>query len=271
MDKLTLSAVEQIEYYLGKDRLPNLHWQAKLPESWEIQGRKGRLFHSETIKNSTVVDPVNTEIVYRFNNLGFRADVDYTDDLKDKNIILVVGCSDTFGRLVEYENIYSSKLQKACNAYTVINMSTPGASPDMITRFATQTIKYLQVSVKHLCLVWPPFSIREFVSKTFKSGITVHEREFVPYADWWDHIDWVSNNYNYQKNKILLQSICGEYKIGYHDLIINRDDTKIPYDFIPCGPFTSIGPKTHAAVANYFYKKITNLPNLYEQLKILQS
>ncbi len=258
-----MTAEEQIEYYLGKDRLPNVHWKAIIPPMWGIPVRQDPS-RTEQIKNTTINDKFN-QVEYQFNNLGYRSSFDYTADLKTKDIILLVGCSDAFGQLVEYNKSYASLIQDNVGKdYTVVSVAIAGASPDAATRVGTQSILYLQSAVKHVCMLWPVFSLREFVSKEFRCGVHTLNNHIVPYKDWWDHIDWVSNNYNYQKNKILIESICQANKIEYHDLIINSDDAKIPYDLLHFGPYTALGETSHQAIADYFIKKIRHEPSLFE-------
>ncbi len=209
----------------------------------------------------------NQDALYKFNNLGYRSNIDYTDDLKNSRVILMLGCSDTWGRFVEYNKIYSELVQQQMPDSVVVNMSVPGGSPDQITRLGVQTISYLKSAITDVCMFWPGFSLREFVSKSFKSGTYILDQDNVPYKDWWDHIDWVSNNYNYQKNKILIESICQAHNINYYDLIVNREDTVVPFDYIPNGPETVFGEVSHCAMANYFYKKINKQASLFESTK----
>lgn len=269
MNKNNLTLAEKIEYYLGKDHLPNLHWKSELPKMWDISARQNTHIHrcKEQIAHAVLNDPVtNTE--YRFNNLGYRSNFDYTDDLKNKKVILMLGCSDTFGRFVEYDKTYSYLLQQAMgNDYMVCNLGVPGGSPDQSVRIGCQMIGYLRSAVTHCSIFWPGFSLREFVSKKFCAGTYLADKDAVPYADWWDHIDWVSNNYNYQKNRLLIQSMCSANNTVYSDLIVNREDTRVPFDFMQNGTETVFGEQSHRAIAEYFYKKFVNQPSLYEQLQ----
>jgi|LauGreDrversion4_2_1035121.scaffolds.fasta_scaffold298667_2 hypothetical protein len=266
MNTNSLTPVEKIEYYLGKDSLPNLHWKPELPKMWAISARQNTYIHQqkEHIANQTVTDPV-TQTKYKFNNLGYRSDFDYTDDLKNKKVVLMLGCSDTFGRFVDCDKTYSAVLQQRMGKdYVVCNMGVPGGSPDQSVRIGTQMITYLASSVTHCSLFWPGFSLREFVSKTFSAGTYVADKESVPYTDWWDHIDWVSNNYNYQKNRLLIESVCRANGTVYSDLIVNRDDTRVPFDFMENGTETVFGEQSHQAIAEYFYKKFTDQPSLFQ-------
>jgi hypothetical protein len=273
MDKSALTQEELIEYYLGKDRLPNLHWQAEIPPAWSIIPRKNIKLCNPDSQNTTVT--LSENIPYQLNNLGYRSNFNYyIDKLKEKQIILVLGDSDTFGRGSNFDEIYSTKMQKLLPNHIVINLGIASTSPDAVARVGTQSMMALGTAVKHICILWPIFSNREFVSKKFQSGVHVVSNN-LPYPDWYNHIDWVSNNYNYQKNKILLEQTALSIGANYHDLIVNRYDKKAPTTFIevdsPDASFTEFTSETHTAIANYFLRKINNRPSLYNELKTTQS
>jgi hypothetical protein len=264
-----MNDIEKIEYYLGKDRLPNIHWKTEFPAMWAIPARSDTYIHKlkDKIAHQSIIDPV-TGTVYKLNNLGYRSHYDFTDDLKNQNLILMLGCSDTWGRFVDYDQIYCKLIQDQLGTdYTVVNLSVPGGSPDQSTRIGVQAIKYLGSAVKQVCMFWPGFSLREFVSKTFSAGVYVTDRDNTPYKDWWDHIDWVSNNYNYQKNLALIEAVCEAHDVQYHDLIVNRENNVAPFDFTANGAETVFGPNSHQAMANYFLKKIKGQASLYQTMQ----
>jgi hypothetical protein len=247
------TVVFDIDYYLGKDTFKNLYFNKKIPAMWDIPARTTN-FTDNVFSNKTIVQPDGIE--YRYNNLGYRSNFDYTDELQNKKVILCLGDSDLFGAGIEYKDIWSTQLQELLgNEYTVMNMGIQGASADAIARIGVSTMGALPNIVATL-VQWPHTSLREFVSKKYKGGVHTHRNYNLPYADWWDHIDWQSNNYNYNKNKILLEHTSAKYNIQYHDLYINRDDPKVPYDFVEFGIYSCIGPKTSRGVANYFNKKL---------------
>jgi hypothetical protein len=267
MNTNSLTTVEKIEYYLGKDRLPNLHWQAEIPPSWQIPVRRGDVnnFCNPSIAGKSYHAD---GCVYTFNKLGYRSDFEYhVSVLKKKNVVLLLGDSDTFARRISFDDMYSTKLRQLTNYY-VINLGIAGISADGMVRVGAQTIQALGSAVKHVCVLWPVPSMREFVSK--KYSYNVHNfSDLTPYPDWWDHIDWVSNNYNYQKNRLLIQQITQNYGAQYHDLFINRHAKNTPIGYIsdPTNVFIELDNTSHTAIANYFFRKINNQPSLFEQLK----
>lgn len=274
MNKDDLSLTEQIEYYLGKDRLPNVHWKPEIPPAWSIVTRPGIQLCNENMAGAVVV--LEEGIPYKFNNLGYRASFDYhLDLLKDQDIILLLGDSDTMGRGVCYHDMYSSNIIKGAGKYCVLNLGVASLSGDGMTRIGVQSMLALGSAVKHVCVLWPILSLREFVSKKFASGVHTTSTH-IPYQDWYDHVDWVSNNYNYQKNHILLKNTACSIGAKYHELLVNRYDTKsnITYQTIKSlesehskeVAFTEFTPDSHTAIANYFLRKINNQPSLYEEV-----
>lgn len=253
---------ENIEYFLGKDRLKNLYFDKQIPAAWDIPPR---LSNTLSIKNSNTTGFFRGDSnTYYYNNLGYRSNIDYTlDFLSDKRIILCLGDSDTFGVGVEYNQTWPVLVQHQSDT-VVMNVSVPGISNDGLARIGTKTIQALGAQIDAVLIHYPPMSLREFVSKKYKGGVHTHRNYNLPYTDWWDHIDWQSNNYNFNKNKVLLESICAQYNIQYFDLYINKEDSKVPFDFVEYGVYSSIGPHTHSAIANYFIKKLNNEPSLFQ-------
>lgn len=258
--KPNMTLDENIEYYLGKDRLKNLYFNATIPAAWEIPARIQS--PAPFINSNTVGFFAGDTTEYYYNNLGYRSNFDYIlDELLDKKVILCLGDSDSFGIGIDYKNIWPNLIETDA---TVLNLSVPGISIDGLTRITTQTIQALGNSIDTVLIHYPPMSLREFVSKKYKGGVHTHRNYNLPYADWWDHIDWQSNNYNFNKNRLLLENTCATHNIEFYDLYINREDAKVPYDFVEYGVYSSIGPHTHRAIANYFNRKINNQPSLFE-------
>lgn len=263
-----LSQEENIEYYLGKDRFRNNFWTNTFPEQWSVPSRgEGTYWYfSEKSKNTELKDE-RDKVVYKLNNYGYRNDFDFDiDDLRKKDLILCLGCSNTFGASVEKNQIWTSLLQEKNKNYLVLNLGIPGASNDNIARIGYRSISALGTSIKAVCVLWAPSSLREFVSKKFQSGVHVLDNHHLPYSDWWNHIDWVSNNYNLGKNQSLLKVICASYNIKLVDLMLNIGDKKYQFDLIKFGNYTALGEKSHFAIANWYHKKLSGFPSLYEEI-----
>jgi hypothetical protein len=251
---LDKSIEEQIQSCLGKDRYPNLHWQPIIPPAWGIPSRTSKMLlcDKDLCDSNITLDGIE----YNINNLGYRANFNFiVDDLKDKDILLVLGDSDASGKGVEFEDMYSTKIQQKTDL-CVVNLGVPGLSPDGMTRIGVQSIMALGSAVKQVIVLWPVSSLREFVSKKFKAGVHTIGGA-TPYKTWWDHIDWVSNNYNYQKNHMLLEQTALNVGAEYHELIINRYDKTTPTTYkVVDEVFTEFTAESHTAIANYFIEKI---------------
>ena len=113
-------------------------------------------------------------------------------------------------------------------------------------------------------------STREFVSKKFQGGIYTEANE-TPYTDWWEHIDWVSNNYNFQKNKTLLSAVAASASVQFHDLMLNREANRVDGMFTKLPSLTlnltQLTKESHTAIGRYFIRKINNNPSYYQECK----
>jgi hypothetical protein len=254
-----------IEYYLGKDHVKNLFFKEEIAAALSIPPRildkKTKLKPGENLIN---------DILYTINDLGYRSKNQFTkQNLADQSLILCLGDSDVFGINVSFDDIWTTKLQAQIDqSLLVMNMGVQGISNDGLTRLGVSAINCLGSQIQAVCVMYAPPSLREFVSKKYQAGVHTRENYNLPYQDWWDHIDWQSNNYNFYKNKLMLASTCAKFDIAYHDLFLNKNDSKVPLDYIAFGKYTSIGPCTHTAIANYFYKKINNKPSLFQQMQL---
>lgn len=265
----TLSQTEQIEYYLGKDQYPNLFFGSELPDAMSVP--RARREFTNGVPWDTCRDTVITHdgIDYRFNNLGYRCPYDYhLADLRQKKNILCVGDSDVFGPYKPYGQVWIAHLQRLMPDHNIMPMGLPGWSADTVSRTIVSTVKALGQSLVHVCAIWPQNNRREFVKKGYKKIIGNGEEEItdVPFEDYWDQIDWVSNNYNYHKNCELARYACQAHGIGYTDLLIVTLGRYAKFDGERFGKGV-MGPLSHEAMSRWFYKKITGQPSLYESLR----
>ena len=68
--------------------------------------------------------------------------------------------------------------------YCVVNLSIPRLSSDGVARVGVQAMLALGTAVKHVCVLWPIFSLREFVSKKYSATVYLTNQD-LPYEDWW--------------------------------------------------------------------------------------
>lgn len=261
-----LSPVEQIEYYLGKDKFKDKFFKPEFPFAY--QDIHSDELTPEKLKSTRLyINSWYKDIPFDFNNLGYRSHFDFNlDELKGKNIILCLGCTDTFGMNVYYENAWPTVLSTDLKDYTVLNCGIIGASADTVTRIFTKISQVLSNDIKFACVLWPHNNRREFVSKEFTGIVTTHNKFNTPFDEYWDFIDWKSDNYNFFKNKHAIENLSAANDIKLFDLTINRFDKKVPFDF--SGPYYALGTNSHHAIANYFYKKIMGIDSLYETTNV---
>jgi hypothetical protein len=259
-----LSRTEQIEYYLGKDKFKDIYFKKGFPSAYEIQ--PAYISPEDFTAKDARANYRHPEIPFRMNNLGYRNDFDFSvESLKGKKLVLCLGCTDTFGMHDYAENIWPGLLLKHLPDYTVLNLGIIGASRDTVARILTRVAQELGEEIKYACILWPHPSRREWVSKEYTKMITSFDKDDVPFEEYWDFIDWKSNNYNSFKNYHLIKNVCLVNQIKMLDLELDRFDKKVPYDYN--GPYFALGPDTHNAIANYFAKIIKGQPSLYQEKK----
>lgn len=261
-----LSQAEKIEYYLGKDSFKDIYFKPEFPHAYEIPTT------SQTKENTTSTTQYfnkrwKPELKFRMNNLGYRCDKDFSvETLRGKKLILCFGCTDTVGMHDELENLWPHLLStKIDETYEVLNLGIIGASRDTIARVFTSISGVLSDEIKYVCILWPHPNRREIVSKEFTRIVCSHDKLMIPHDEYWDFIDWKSNNYNMLKNKHLVKNICNFNNIKLLDLELERFDKKVPYDYN--GEFFALGPMTHQALASYFAKMINGEQSLFHQIK----
>lgn len=260
-----LSQSEQIEYYLGKDKFKDRYFKPEIPNPYTLipSSRAGEYAdHASSTQHINLFYP---DLEFKFNNLCYRSDFDFhVEELNSKKLILCLGCSDTFGLHVDNRNAWPTLLSNQLSEYTVLNLGVIGSCPDTVSRLLVKVSSVL-TSIDSVCILWPHYGGREFVSKEYTGIVTNHNILDVPYENYWDFIDWKSDNYNLFKNVHLVDAVCKSKGIRLFDLDINRFDKKVPYDY--SSPHYALGKESYIAIANYFRKKITNQPSLYSEIK----
>lgn len=261
-----MTETEKIEYYLGKDRFKDIYFKSEFPDAYQDIRAIG--IDPEEYKSSVkYINTVWPDMEFKFNNKGYRSNWDYhLEELTTKNnIILCLGCTDTFGMNIHYDDLWTTKLQNKATDKTVMNCGIIGASSDTIHRVLTKILSTLPTQITDICLLWPHSTRREFVSKTFTHILKSSDYNHIPMEDYWSYMDWRSDNYNFFKNYHAVKALCDFKNIPLHDLNINRFDKKVPYDY--SSPFFAFGPNSHTAISEYYYKKITGQPSLFEEKK----
>jgi hypothetical protein len=208
--------------------------------------------------------PHYINIKYRFNRYGFR-DINWNEDDFPKSIFCF-GCSQTVGVGIE-EDLTWTKIVSKKLEIPVCNMGITGASNDTISRTLISATSYCKPKAV-FCLLTNP-ERREIIKKNVM--ITVfprinevadhHKKKYIDPQDFNCYInnsDEVSDQYNRDKNILLIKSWCESQRI---DLILA--DYSIPVREIILQDMAAdgrhIGKRTHEQIANFFtvaYKKI---------------
>lgn len=264
-NKKLLTDTEKIEYYLGKDGFKDVYFNTKdFPPAYDklIADHIDPEQYKSTELSLAIWYP---EIKHKLNNLGYRSDEDFSvEKFKNKKLIVCLGCTDTFGLHLDNNEIWPTHLRKALPQYEVLNLGIMGAANDTVARILVQLTRVLSSEIKYACVLWPHPNRREFVSKEYTKIVTTHDKTDIPYEEYWDFIDWKSNNYNHFKNYHLIKNLCLSHDIKLLDLEIDRFDKKVPFDH--AGKYFALGEKSHTAIANYYEKLIKGMPSLFEQL-----
>lgn len=263
-NKNSLSNVEKIEYYLGKDKFKDIYFSTKdFPFAYD----KIIAEHIDPTKYKSAELALNywyPDIKFKLNNFGYRSDNDFSvEQFKNKELVICMGCTDTFGLHLENDKIWPTLLRDKLPQYEILNLGIIGAGADTISRVLVQLTQLLGKEIKYVCVLWPHPNRREFVSKEYTKIITTHDKTDIPYEEYWDFIDWKSNNYNHFKNYHLIKNICSSYNIGLLDLEVDRFDKKVPFDY--SGRYFALGKQSHTAIANYYEKLILGTPSLFEE------
>jgi hypothetical protein len=263
---LSLTPEEQIEYYLGKDRYPNKFFYPHIPAAWEIEFCNPAPDAEHALKDLQNTTIIHNGIEFKFNNLGYRAECNYTvDDLRSKQNILCISDSYVYGPQSHYQDLWTTQLQTMLPEYNIVGFGMPGWSFDTVARVASCVLTALSGSVDYVIVLPPNEHRREFVSKQYKKIISHPDGVTnVPYDDYWDHIDWQSNNYNYFKNSLLIKSMTESQGGKYIELIINIDAKNNKH---VRGEKGLTSREFYTALSRYFYKKIKGLPSKFEEVR----
>ena len=260
-----LSKSKKIEYYLGKDKFRDVYFSTKeFPPAYNkivAEYIKPDEYKSAELSLNTYYP----NLKFKLNNLGYRSDTDFTvEQFKGKELVVCLGCTDTFGLHLENSKIWPTLLREQLPQYEVLNLGTIGAGADTVARLLVQLVQVLADEIKHVCILWPHPNRREFVSKEYTKIITSHDKTDIPFEEYWDFIDWKSNNYNHFKNYHLIKNLCDAHNISLFDLEIDRFDKKVSFDY--SSPHFALGEKSHIALTNYYRKLILGEPTLFEEL-----
>lgn len=219
-----------------------------IPPSWlarpQLEKVAGSTF-SDLTKVGLSSDITNGKVFYAINELGYR-NREFQKTYNSAIISLGMSCS--FGLGVEYEKLYSTIVEKEI-ATPVLNFSIPGASSDTVARVASCIIPYWSKHAINLKVVvgWPYSLRRELFLDEFKASINFQNEP--PIKEYFKLLDDTANEYNQEKNQLLIRMLCTAYKIPLYEipneLYLDLDIDRAEDGFHP-------GPVWHRTVAEWF-------------------
>lgn len=158
------------------------------------------------------------EVVYRFNDFGFRSN-DFSNISKDDSL-LFVGCSITEGIGLPYEHIWSSQMTKLINQgdkqFRAFNMSLAGTGLDTMFRNIYVLIKNLEKVPHSVFLLIPPlYRMETFVSEKLEDD------EYPYFFNPFNKRD--SNNKFWHDKKIANINLRERFHYAYGKLVYLQD------------------------------------------------
>jgi hypothetical protein len=178
-------------------------------------------------------------VTYNINRNGYRGAIE-----SGMGVSAAFGCSCTFGSSVDEHHTWANILELA-------NCGQPGSSNDKIARLAISYIKTFKPTDIYVCWTFP--SRREWVDpkgnmiRSFCRTFNEQRIDADSALFYLSNLRW--DDYNYEKNKMLLESIC-----YMHNVILHQTSVfKHPHDQYPRGrDLAHPGPDWHVIIAEQF-------------------
>ena len=211
---------------------------------------------NKTITNWVV--PHKETVTYTFNELGYRGPW-MERDLP--NAIWCFGDSQTAGMGLHEQDLWPTLLGEALDKRT-INLGIGGASNDTIAR--TLVSATAQYRPKAICVLLTAPNRREVICNAGKSTLFPQAIKYIDtldkklYTTYLDSVDDTSNQINYDKNLVLIQSRCREMSIP----LIVLDFTEHVYELAKIDAAVDgehLGPKIHKEIAEFYKNRLQTL------------
>lgn len=182
-----------------------------------------------------------TDVTYRFNSWYYRGDLE-----PSTGQTAAFGCSFTFGTGVN--DPWPERLG-------VVNCGQPGSSNDKIARLAISYCKTFQPS--EIYVMWTFPQRREWIDEhgnviAFKNITDAEARQIMqqPFVSWDNSHLFLMNDlwddYNYQKNRLLMENYCLANKIILNTATVTTIDHR---DYPPARDNQHPGPDWHMNIA----------------------
>lgn len=192
-------------------------------------------------------------IRYRLNSYGYR-DAEWIDsDLNDS--IWCVGHSDTLGMGVPVTDTYCHKLQLLAKTKT-INLGIAGASYDTFSRIIGSGLK--KYKPKAIVVQSTTHGRKEYITDSFQQLVLPNfTKDMLPHDEVWKHSDYVTEQYDYERNINLIQYACraNDVKLIMFDLP-NRWELIKEH---PASDNLHIGEHIHEQISQYLYQQLLSI------------
>jgi len=180
-------------------------------QEWELFDTKERFVRNlQKNRNLLAVNGwLEKKIYYNFNNEGFRSD----EFSHDRNSILFLGCSLTFGTGLQLEEVYAYQLSKSLNM-KYYNLALGASSNDTSFRLAYYYIAKLLPKIV-ICLSPEPTRLELWDDE----DVLFFRHEKSEYLNNGFYKTWLLNNnnsfLNQKKNILAIENICNSYRIKF--------------------------------------------------------
>ena len=156
------------------------------------------------------------DVKYSLNSYGYREHEYQTSYYEYDSLILTFGHSAVFGIGVNDENTWPRLLENRVKNSKVLNFGIPGASTDTVARLVACTVPFFSAISKNIKIVilWPQKDRREIFQENYASSWSPWKEP--PYPEFILSIDDTSNNYNFEKNKLIVDLTCKLYNINVY-------------------------------------------------------
>lgn len=180
------------------------------------------------------------QIQYRLNSLGYRDDEFYW---REDHSIWLLGHSDTVGVGVEESQTYAGIIRQY---HDTLNLGVAGAGWDTVARILCSGLKkYKPRAIVIVMSDWVKFRREAAYDNYFRTVLPGLPSEYLPYKDYYNHIDEENSNYSVEKNLELISHVCRRVETK----IFNFEDRNKLVEKFPSADGTHIGKEIHRAIA----------------------
>jgi hypothetical protein len=190
----------------------------QIPPAWlaykEAEKVAGKIYCTATEK--VVTAESDQGVYYNINTYGYR-EAEYANTYFEyEKVILTFGHSCVFGTTVRNEYSWPRLLERTLPNTRVLNFGIPGASMDTIARMVTCVVPYIKPLCRKLEVVclWAQKERREIFQENYKTSWSPWKEP--PFPEFILSIDKISNNYNYQKNKVMIEAVCAQHDVSLY-------------------------------------------------------